>query len=256
MTELGFWKSEPFIEAANILVAADEPLRALHLLENLPGYYRDHIPKEIFQLKRDILKQIATNTFYALEPDSELPDPDNFLHHHGHILRWNLIKKDVEEFNKRGLIPHILDIGPGSFWLLACLDYLELGFTYNDISMSSKIQDRAKEKYKHRYLIEPPTNQPHIVFACELIEHLHHETDILAEIMRAKVNPHIIHVSTPKYSYDCRPEKLNWKEHGDLGHLRTYTPAEFMMKIHNMFPDYEKYFHDGQIMHVQLVKKS
>jgi len=75
-----FWDSKPFMDAANILAASDEPLRAIDLLNNLPGFYRDHIPHEIQELKTKIYQDLATPIFYQKElPSPNYSNPDILL---------------------------------------------------------------------------------------------------------------------------------------------------------------------------------
>ena len=105
-------------------------------------------------------------------------------------------------------------------------------------------------------MVKPEEGAPRIFIACEIIEHLHHERDIRTEFERAKAQADIIHMSTPKYTFDGRIERLNWKEAGELGHLRTYTPAEFMRVVTRMFPEYTFALYDSQILHLRGLKNT
>lgn len=253
--KLGFWSSQPFIDAANILVASDEPLRALKLLEGLPGYYRDHIPPEIQKVKDEILEKLATAHWYSKEPTVELSDPKELLETVKGMLRWEQIKTDVEDFNKIGLVPHIWDMASGGFWLPLCLRELGLKFTYDFIGMCHEMNQKAIKELGDIYRWRIPPNSPVISFMCEILEHLHFETDLKVEMLKAGYhNPDIIHISTPKFSFDTRIEKGNWRDHGTLGHLRTYTLRDFYSVCYKMFPGYQWLFLDSKILHARGCK--
>lgn len=250
---LEFWDSKPFIEASNILVAADEPLRALKLLENLPAAYRDFPPPEVTAHKRKIMAQLATPNFYVYNPD-HTADPKEYVAKADSVLRWRLIKQDVESYNAKGIHPHIIDVGPGEYWLPICLSYIGLNFTYNDVGLSPECKVRSLNRFIRHVQPKTPTDRPVILVACEIIEHLHHEEDILAECMRLNAEPDIVHVSTPKYTFDTRKERLDWERFGTLGHLRTYTLTELFQVVVKMFPGYEYGLSDSKILHVRASK--
>ena len=251
-----FWDSKPFIDAANILVASDEPLRALQLLDNLPGLYREYVPQEVAELKGLILSKLATNSFYATDRDDEkLPDPEVFKSKLERLLRWKLIYSDVREYNLEGVTPHIIDFGPGEYWLPIMLQYYGCKFTYQDIYVSHSIRAQAMERLGDIFLPKPPSDRPVIYVACEILEHLHFENDIAVECLKSGATPSIIHVSTPRFTYDISKARLDWKRFGELGHLRTYTLSEFYWTISKMFPDYKMQAYDSKILHVRGVRR-
>ena len=254
MNQLDFWDEKPFIDAANILVAADEPLRALQLLENLPGYYRDNVPYSIFLLKLQIQSKLATPEFYSRqEMNPAIKYPAATHQEMKETLRFRALKEDVQNLNDQDIAPHILDIGPGTYWLPVCLKFLNLRFTYEGIGLcqyaDTEIKKYLGDIYQASGLKKDGTC---IAFAGELIEHLYNESDIAIECFRRGVYPRIIHISTPKYTWDTRKIRLNWQAFGDLGHLRTYTPNEFISVVSKMFPSYKlEINHNEEIMHIR-----
>lgn len=248
---LDFWDSKPFLDAANILVGADEPLRALKLLELVPGYYRDNCPAELKSLREEILAALATPPFYQSEDRIVLPKTEDVMIDVEVLLRWKVIKNDVEQYNKMGIVPHIVDLGPGSYWLPIGLQGHKCLFTYQDISLNPISRPLIKEHLGDKYFDQIPKDRPVIFIACEIIEHLHHEEDICTEIYKLGYRPNIVHISTPKHTFDTRAERVNWKLYGTLGHLRTYTPAEFMLTVGRLFPGYKVTFYDHQILHAR-----
>lgn len=240
-----------FLKSAEVLVAADEPMRALSLLDNLPAYYRDNQPKEVVALKNDIYSLLATPAFYAQNPYDELVRTENAVATINSTLRGQIIVKDVKEYNERGITPHLIDLGPGEYWLPIGLKQLGFQFTYRDIGLSGRARQLAMEHIGERVCMETPTDRPVIFVACELIEHLHHEADIAVDFHRVKANADIIHLSTPKYTYGTQSTQYDWRKKGDLGHLRTYTPREFSDAACRMFPKYQFALYDSHILHLR-----
>lgn len=249
-----FMDLAPFLQAANILVAADEPMRALSLLNNLPGYYRDHPPAQVQELMGEIYRLLATPAFYSTNPYDQFVRPETGAWTLQNTQRGVLIEQDVKAFNAEGKMPHLIDLGPGEYWLPIGLKQLGHTFTYHDIGLCGPARAKAKEFVGEFMRSETPTDRPVIFVACEIIEHLHHEEDIAVEFHRARANADIIHISTPKYTFDCRASQLDWQKKGDLGHLRTYTPGEFFQVVSKMFPNYQFNFLDGQILHLRGLK--
>lgn len=252
----GFWDSKPFIEAANILVAADEPLRALKLLKELPGFYRDNQPPEIHALIRKIHQYLATPVFYAGNFwDTQVQDVDKATSALDGLLRGILIRQDVEKYNQQKITPHIIDLGPGEYWLPIALSHKGFHFTYQGVGLCKEAEMKARALLPGHIVDKKPAHNPPTIFvACELIEHLHNENDILVEFERNQADAEIIHVSTPKYTYDTKADQIEWENKGCLGHLRTYTPKEFQDVVQSMFTGYNWGYCDSYIMHLRGTK--
>jgi hypothetical protein len=99
-----------------MLVTNDEVERALMVLDNVPAVYRDNHPPALAALRDDILRARFT--------------PHTYIHHHGDVpneappvqvmsalLRGRLIRAEVERYNAQNLVPHIVDVGPGSYFV-------------------------------------------------------------------------------------------------------------------------------------------
>ena len=246
-----FFSLKPFLDAANILVAADEPMRALSLLDNLPGFYRDHIPAEVVELKNRIYSLLATPAFYATNPYDQLVRHETADQVVVSTLRGQLILKDVKDCNEKNQTPHIIDLGPGEYWLPIGLKKLSCKFTYKAIGLCNNAHLLAREHIAQEMDANPDPQSPRIFVACEIIEHLHHEQDLRVDLERNGGNAQILHFSTPKYTFDGRASQLDWTKKGDLGHLRTYTPREFQLVVTRMFPEYNFSYVDSQVMHMR-----
>lgn len=236
-----------FIDAAEELLRHDETLLALDLLsKGIPGFYRDNPPPEVTALKREILKRFATFNHLVHSPAGFEVYPEEVPT----SLRAILILKEVERLNVNGLTPHLVDFGPGDYWLYYLLKNKKCSFTYRHIS----INQAAKLKGKDIVQSEDPLDRPIIFVACEIIEHLFDEREIVAEMMRVPRIPDAVHISTPCYTFGTWVK--HWKDIGDIGHLRTYTPAEFQTKTRELFPDFDQYVYVSKMLHARLVNKN
>lgn len=248
------FKVAPFIEAAEELLRADETLRALNLLDNLPAYYRDHVPQEVKDLKREIQKRIATPNFYATSRGYELSAHDDSIYHMDKSLRGYMAIKEVTRMNDNGVIPHIIDFAPGEYWLPSILNLKNLKFSYFPVYLNHPSYEHYKSRFEKFLFDRPSEDQPVIYFAGEVIEHLHREDELRFEMERNYGLADIFHVSTPCYSFDTRC--TDWKSKGDLGHLRTYSPREFTGIMSSMFPEYDSVSYHSQILHCRGVLAS
>lgn len=247
-----FFDEKPFLHAANILVAADEPMRALQILENLPGYYRDNPPEAVLKTKMQIKKQLATPAFYMTNKYDALVRAEDAESVVDTTLRGQKILADIKDFNAKNLTPHIVDLGPGEYWLPIGLWKKRALFSYQDVGLCVEAKQKAMPHIKSFAVSECPTDRPVVFIACELIEHLHNEEDILTDCLRVcNKMPDIIHISTPLYTYDGQQMHLEWTQKGDLGHLRTYTPKEFYETVTKMFAGYKFELTIGPIMHMR-----
>ena len=99
-------------------------------------------------------------------------------------------------------------------------------------------------------------NGPVIFLACEIIEHLWNEQEILSNMLRYCRCADIVHISTPKYTYGFNLGKDWDQSRQEIDHLRTYTPSEFTTLIQNMFGNtYQANFYNSAVMHMRLLKK-
>lgn len=247
------FKLQCFLDAAEELLRADETLRALNLLENLPAYYRDHEPSQVTSLRRAVQAKLATASFYATSDNYELSAgaAETYLHMEK-SLRGQLMIEDMKTCKSSQYIPRIIDLGPGEYWLPRMLTNNNFEFVYQPIYVNRPAYDFYKEHFKDALKSEL-TASPTIFFAGEVIEHLHNENEIRFEMERHSGLADLVHISTPKYTFDTACE--DWKTKGDLGHLRAYTPREFYETVSKMFPEYTMVLYDSQILHARLVLK-
>ncbi len=235
-----------YTKCAEDLLRADETERALWVLDNLPAYYRDHVPQSVLDLRNEVVRRIATPTLYAngdIEDIIDLKDG----HGMGGSLRGLLIKKEVKWFNDNGHTPHVLDYGPGEYWLPIVLYNAGLKFTYEPIFLNKRAHDSIKPFLEK---LDSVCKGPRIFVACEIIEHLWNEQDLKTEMLSHGDFADVIHISTPCYTFDV--DCKDWTVKKDLGHLRAYTPREFSYKLSDLFREYKHFLYEHQIMHARL----
>lgn len=244
------FKLKSFIDVAEELLRSDETLRALDFIDNfLPGYYRDHIPKELVELKREIMGKIATSTFYATHKGFELTVSDEYCEEMGMTLRGLLIATDIANLNNNGHTPHVYDHGPGEGGLPILLKRKGLKFTYEQAYVNHPTYEATKHRFE---AFEKPrlVGQPIIWVATEIIEHLHKEDELRYEMQNRCGIADIVHISTPLYTFN--PNVMNWRDIGWLGHLRTYTPTEFQATVRRIFPEYTWTYYQSHVQHMRM----
>lgn len=239
-----------WLDAANTLTAYDEPLRAIELLRLLPGYYRDHVPQEIKELEIKIIRQMATSAWYARDIETQFADDERAEASIAHLPRNLLVWQDVDKLNSESKTPHLFELAPGEYTIPIGMAAKHGKFTYCARSLNARLEQEVAKKLGGVWQERPPEGSPQIFVAFEILEHLHFERDIQAEYLRAGLDADIIHISTPKYTYDGRRESLEWTGR-DLGHLRTYTPREFIEVVTGMFPGYNWNLYDSNVMHLR-----
>ena len=244
------FKLKSFLDVVNDYIRLDETERALWLLDNLPSYYRDYPPKEVVSLKNDLLKHIATPRLYSTGDFDCRIDLEN-KNNMDKTLRGILIIKDVKHFNEQNITPHIVDYGPGEYWLPLVLKSHNMKFTYDPIGLNEKAFNTVKPHIEN-FLSKDFKDRPVIYVATEIIEHLHHQEELKTEMLFNCGLADIVHVSTPKYCFDNRD--IDWRlNKPEIGHLRTYTPKDFVNVVSYMFKEYSGTFYDSLILHSRLI---
>jgi hypothetical protein len=160
-------------------------------------------------------------------------------------------------------------MGPGDYWLAQGLKGKGCQFTYQPFSTQVQARGMAKELLGHLYTEEEPTimrwiegdqetethtKPPNIFVACEIIEHLWNPHEIAQTADKLKTIPERLVFSTPLYTFG--PGNETWrdeKNRGKLGHIRTFTPNEFMTEIRRMFNGYEFTLQVSEVMGIEGV---
>lgn len=250
--------ADKLYDVINTYVEGDEVERALWILDNLPGYYRDFPPDNLKKLKQDILASLVTARAYSIGSMDTAIVPENATFFIENLLRGQLIWREVDRWNDEDKMPHIVDMGPGEYLVPIGLKQKNLSFTYDPIWMDKKAHDAAVPMIEDvlwdwdvvgRQRLDPPRT---IFLALEVIEHLPSTQDIVIEAHRHCGGwPARVHLSTPMYTYDGR--RKDWNKSCGLPHLRTYTPREFIAEAQRLFPGYVLQYYPGELMSIRLL---
>lgn len=228
---------KPFLDAALQLVRSEDTNLAIKLLTDmLPGFYRDYPPPEISALKREISKSKCIVSDYANNNGDDLKSMEFCVASCQGLVRFSLLKQIIEEDNKNGITPHLIDLGPGDFTMPIGFNSLGLKFTYAPLGLYEKAKVDAKNLLEHCWMEREVKDRPVYFIAYEIIEHLENEFEIRQQLDRLSQLPSKVFLSTPLYTY--ADGNKNWARDKIAPHLRTYTPTEFFSVCHKMFPEY------------------
>lgn len=260
---------EQFLDVVEQMILSDEIERALWMLDNLPGYYRDHKPDRAVQMKKDLLKATWTIIDYAKDvdeteeaivekhkkwyPDSNIQDIGDLFDIPFFKVRGNFVETLAKHYNDNSQTPYIFELGPASFWLPSGLKKKHYKFTYE----ATTVQRQAWEYHKSKLetVWAPPQDGQPTIFVCfEVLEHLYRVEDLLHEYTKLDRDFDHILLSTPKYTLLGGQPDDQWRGR-ELGHLRTYTPEEFMQLGLKWWPNYKWQFYDNAMMVMHGVRK-
>lgn len=227
------------------LVSQDETELALKCFDMVPAYDRDFKNKNLEHLKSQILGRILMPIDLLGDPREIPKTNEHSIHFLNGTKRGVLLKTKVEEANEKGIVPHLVDFGPGDFTFAVALHALEYKFTYFPISFNLEATTSAAnilgDKFKTHDFISHNT----WFIAYEIIEHLPQIGDMRSIFERCGLAPKKVFFSTPKYTFEAGTP--NWREDG-IHHLRAYTPTEFINALVHMFPNYKMHFVDDPVM--------
>lgn len=218
-----FFDLDKYLDSVEGMINADEVERAIWMLDNLPGYYRDHIPRRA----KEIRTQLHKNLFTPVQYHDEYGELDMEALRKAWPGRGKVIEDLVRGYNQQGLTPGVMEYAPGTFWLPIGLRASGLQFRYE-----FKCKDQVETDF------EPPADDSpvNIFVALEVIEHLSNEWELYQNYLKFGRHADVVVISTPLYTINGGED--NWRAR-DLGHLRTYTPVEFRDKLSKMFEGYE-----------------
>lgn len=251
--EVPSFRLKSWIDSIYALIDADEVERALWMCNNLPAYYRDHEPEEISKLRADILSKLITpHGYMTANFDCDIYDNEKALNVLQSTIRGRLIWHEVRTLNKAGLHPHIVDLGPGEYWLPIALRALGYRFKYEPVAMDQRVHAQFNKNFAWDAFHETE-HFIKVFVAFEVIEHLSDVTHLRWEAHKYfKGGPDIVHISTPCYTYDAKPK--DWIKIG-LPHLRAYTPREFIKESESLFPSHYPQLFLDPVMSIRMVPR-
>ncbi len=232
------WTKEDFDKLAYLsekLVMSDETELGEQLLECVPGFYRDNYPMQLFQLKKDIKAKRFTISDYACNEGDDVDLKKDYVGNVLALARGKAVYERLLKANASGVIPHLIDFGPGDYWMALGLNRMNLKFTYQPIGLHNNAMLSAKEELEAIWCTRDVKDRENWFIAFEIIEHLPYVDEIRDHYDRIKADVTKVFLSTPTYCFgEGNP---TWRERG-IPHLRTYTPQEFFQESSRLFREY------------------
>ena len=98
-----FFNCDRYLDSVEDMINADEAERALWMLDNMPGYYRDYPPKRALDIKNALHLRLYTPIQYLTHQDKIEVNTKEIL------AKWPLraqaVQSVVEKQNEKGLQP-------------------------------------------------------------------------------------------------------------------------------------------------------
>jgi hypothetical protein len=252
-----YFDVDHYLDAVEQMIASDEIQFALTMLENLPGYYRDHYPERASAIKSTIYRQLLLPIDYASnDAPKDLLDREAMQARIGAVRcfpRGEIILNLVKSLNEQGYKPCIIEFGPYDYWLPIGLKYqAKLDFEYLPITLDKSTLVKVSYEYPKIEFVEKPTQPLTVYIACEVIEHMFNPKEIADPMLKLGIDPDIVVLSTPLYT--LAHGLPDWHSR-DLGHVRTWTPKELLDFAESLFGR-RKYTHVREFSQVLVGVKA
>lgn len=244
-----YWTLKAHIDAVEQLIRADELQMAIQLIDMVPGWWRDNFPKELIEIRNTIYRQTYDQVEYATD-DEEADCPREmgegqwtgaYCYPRAEILETLLLALKPN-------MPWILDLGCSHGNLPLGLIKAGHKFRYRGIGMNHRIIEKLKSWTKGYWEDLPQDNQIKILTCFEVIEHCMNPMDVVHTAHKVGVDFDHILLSVPMY---CLGAGLpDWKTRR-MGHVRTYTPKEFIDFAMKNWPGYtwQLYKSNSMVIH-------
>lgn len=248
-----YWRLDNHIAAVEQLIRADELQMAIALCDQIPGWWRDNYPSELKEIKNTIYRQTYDQIEYATD-DEEADCPREMGE-----AQWSaeycypraeIMNRLVKEHNDKNQTPWIFDLGCSHGNMPLGMIKAGYKFNYRGAGMNHRIIQKLKNWvgdgfggiWKERPLFgglhmsgESLPGQPTILYCTEVIEHCMNPMDIVHSAYKIGVDFDQILLSVPLY---CLGFGLpDWKTRR-MGHVRNWTPKEFLTFADTNWPGY------------------
>ena len=250
-----YWNLEKHIAAVEQMIMADELQIALKMLENVPGWWRDHYPNVLARIKSTIYRQTYDQVEYATD-DEEADCPREMGESQWGSAymypRAEIISQIVKKYNAEEIAPWIFDLGCSHGNLPLGLLKSKHEFDYCGVGMNHRIIQKLKDwvgpAWKDR-----PENQPSILYCTEVLEHCFNPHDVVHTSYKKGIIWDQILLSVPMY---CLGGGLpDWKTRR-MGHVRNWTPKEFSDFANESWPGYSWSLYKSASMVLHGVKNA
>lgn len=236
-----YFDLDKYLSCVEEMISCDEVERAFWMLDNLPAWYRDNVPPQITQIKEQLYKKLFTVVDYAkvkCDVNFRSQDKEAVIRNIFGIPRFKAVLDLVFHINDEfSSPPHIVELAPGSHAIPYALSNAGGVFTYMGEGLNLKESEKAQVELSNWRIKTPQGEDIKKIFvAFELIEHLKSPEDIYHYSLKHECEWDFICLSTPLYTWKGGMGDW-WKR--DLGHLRCYTPGEFLAFADKYWPGYD-----------------
>lgn len=253
-----YFDIDTWIQAIEMMICSDEIQIALKMCDELlPGYYRDHLPKEILEIRSRLYQQLYDQFDYSSDHDEANFTRDEVT---AQCLtsytfpRADILFEDIKKMNSEGRTPWLFEISPSHGWLPIGFADRGLKFSFFGKNMNQAALEKVKAWLPEGIWREHPifihtygttVEDPKILICFEALEHMMNPHDLTQAAHKVGVEFDHIYLSTPKYTlWGGLP---NWKDRR-IGHVRTWTPSEFHQFAIDAFPGYKWQMFDSPSM--------
>ncbi len=247
MNEIGkplYFNMDAFIKTIVSFIRADEIQTALWLLDNPPGWYRDNMPSELIEIKKKLYQNLYDQIEYATDDEEAecIREFGEAQWDNGYMFpRAEIISNLIKALDPNAA-PWIFDLGCSHGNLPLGLIRAGFSFSYYGVGMNYRIQQKVKGWIGDHWREKPIEGHPTILYCTEVLEHMMNPHDLVQSAYKVGVDFDHILLSVPKYTLGGGLE--NWDTRR-LGHVRTWTPKEFLEFADKSFPGYQWSYFDA-----------
>ncbi len=233
------FRLQTYVMAIIEMIRADEIDSARWMLANPPAWYRANYPKELQEIK-DLLNRNSYSIFdYSNDPDERGYSLDGVRGQisSGYLFpRLNVVDDFIVEQNSQGLFPWIYEISPSHGPLPIALMDKHRSFNFCGVNMNHLATDRFKSWLKPGIWADEPTaGQPKCLVIFEVLEHAHSMDSVFQAAGKVRNDWDHVFLSVPCM---CLGGGLSNWHNRRLGHIRTFTPDEFVALAQKEFRGY------------------
>lgn len=230
-----YFDLQAHIACIESLLRSDEIEMALKLCDMVPAWYRDNYPVELKEIKQTVARQIYDQIEYSND-DEEAECTREFGEAQAdngyQYPRLNLLEKILSELHSAW----IFEIGCSHGNLpLALMKHGSNNWTYKGVGLNWRIVQKVMGWVDQRWSNYPGTEQTKILYCSETLEHASRTEDIVITANKECIDWDVILLSVPLGTLGGGLP--NWRDRR-LGHVRCFTPREFIAFADKSWPGY------------------
>jgi hypothetical protein len=251
-----YWRLDAHIAAIEQMIRADEIQEALRMCDNVPGWWRDHYPAELERIKNTLFRQCYDQFDYASDGDEAGWTKEDILAQAFSAYtypRADILAGEVRALNNTAETPWIFEISPSHGWLPLGFADKGLQFTFCGKNLNQPALNKIKHWLPEGVWADQPLAVQKTMLVCfEALEHMWNPHDLEQAAKKIGVKFDYIFLSTPKYTLGGGLPDWDTRR---LGHVRTWTPNEFLRFADESFRGYAWHYYDAHSLVLKGVKK-